>query len=136
VLPPRPWPSAPHLPRLLTQALLQVLANAIDAIEPGGTISLAHADLPEHVGVVVDDDGAGIAPEHVARVLEPFFTTKARAPGLGLHAAQSAMREQGGRVEIGARPEGRGARVVLLLPKGGSRAARPAVPTAGTPERR
>ena len=69
----------------LEQVLLNLLANARDATDHGGTVSIRARPSPEGVSLVVEDTGQGIAPEHLPRVFEPFFSTKASGNGLGLH---------------------------------------------------
>ena len=66
--------------------------------------------------ITVTDDGAGIPVEHLARVTDPFFTTKpvGEGSGLGLAIARRVLEEHGGRLEIASKP-GEGTVVSLLL---------------------
>ena len=76
-------------PRLFEQVLVNLLLNACDACDGGGTVELSvHAD-GDRVTFVVLDDGAGITPEAAARATEPFFTTKPAGQGTGLGLAIS-----------------------------------------------
>jgi CheY-like chemotaxis protein len=113
----------------LQTAVLNLVANARDAMPGGGTITLATmrvprasgltAELPasDYIGIVVWDEGQGMAPEILAHALEPFFTTKeiGKGTGLGLSMVYSAMRQVGGSVHIESEL-GRGTRVQLILP--------------------
>ena len=121
----RDFESAPHVqgdPDELSQLFLNVLANATDAVEQGGTIRVRTAcsesiTKPGHVTVEVEDDGPGIAPESRDRVFEPFFTTKdiGRGTGLGLSIAYGIARRHGGQMEIRCPAHG-GTIVLVTLP--------------------
>jgi len=128
-------------------ALLNLIVNAKDAVENGGSVTL-RADrvrmnpgqLPEieagdYVRVSVIDTGVGMTPEVVARALEPFFTTKeiGKGTGLGLAQVYGFARQSGGQVQIESSP-GAGTAVSLFLPVADA-AAEPASPEE-TPEPR
>jgi PAS domain S-box-containing protein len=108
----------------LKQAFSNILANAIDAAGPDGSIVIDAHCLPANskgaVEVIVADSGAGIAPDTVERVFEPFFTTKKDVgTGLGLWVTKEIIERHGGTITI--RPangyEGfKGAAFVLHLP--------------------
>jgi signal transduction histidine kinase len=104
----------------LEQALLNLAANASDAMPDGGTLtistSLAGVD-ESHVRIVVGDTGAGMPPEVVARASEPFFTTKSKGEGtgLGLSTVHSIVTDAGGTVRIDS-AEGAGTTVTIDLP--------------------
>jgi PAS domain S-box-containing protein len=105
----------------LRQAVSNLVANAIDAVEPGGKITVsAHAapDSPRGmVELVVADDGPGIAPEHKDRLFEPFFTTKRDVgTGLGLWAAKGIIERHGGSIGTLSRSGESGAAFVIQLP--------------------
>jgi two-component system NtrC family sensor kinase len=104
-------------PGLLNQALLNLVSNAIDAIEGPGQLALAtFAEGDEYV-ITVSDTGEGI-PEHLReRVLEPFFTTKpvGQGTGLGLSITYSIVRKHGGTLQL-ARREGKGTVATIRLP--------------------
>jgi two-component system NtrC family sensor kinase len=89
-------------PALLNQALLNVTANAVDAMTGPGTLRItAGADGGTYV-IAVADEGAGI-PDHLReRVLEPFFTTKpvGQGTGLGLSITYSIVKKHGGSIEL------------------------------------
>jgi signal transduction histidine kinase len=104
-------------PTLLNQALMNLVANAIDAIADAGTITIDVSVASDGYVVDVSDTGPGI-PEHLRdRVLEPFFTTRpvGQGTGLGLSITDSIVRKHGGTMEFGD-AEGGGARVTLRMP--------------------
>jgi len=105
-------------PQQLQQVFLNLVMNAAQAIGESGTIRIATApDGPERVVVHVEDDGAGVAPEHLERIFDPFFTTKAvgEGLGLGLAIAHGIVRRHGGEIRVESRL-GRGTRMSVHLP--------------------
>jgi signal transduction histidine kinase len=115
--PDGPAPAAPHYPIRLTQALLNLLVNAVEAIGDEGRVTLRWLHERDEVGIAVDDDGHGLSEEVQQRLREPFFTSKAGGTGLGLLIVRSIMEEHGGRFELLAGPQGGGASGRLLLPR-------------------
>lgn len=101
--------------RMIGQALENLVANALQAVEGRGTrvCVLAHRELG-HVAIEVRDDGPGIPPAQREEVFEPFFTTKTRGTGLGLPIARKNAEVHGGSLELDDAPEG-GARFTLRL---------------------
>ncbi len=117
---------APGLPmleadsRLLRQALVNVMVNAIQALPHGGTVTLRAraAELSHGVSAVdleVEDTGVGVASVDLSRVFEPFFTLKATGTGLGLAVVRRIIEEHGGTVALRAGAHG-GAVFVARLP--------------------
>ena len=104
-------------PRALAQVLRGLLKNALQASPPGAGVRLTAERLGEQLRVVVEDDGAGMDAQMLARVGEPFFTTKApgEGMGLGLFLTRALLEQLGGALELQSRP-GQGTRVALVLP--------------------
>jgi signal transduction histidine kinase len=111
---------APHLPklrgdaRLLIHVLVNLLLNACDAAQQ---VKLAVGIEGAMLAFRVSDNGAGMAPEVAARVLEPFFSTKPaeRGTGLGLAIAHEIVKMHRGTLRIESRPQ-QGTQVTVLLP--------------------
>jgi len=75
-------------PEQMTQVILNVVLNAIQASPSGGRVRIRESAEPGWAQIEVIDEGPGIAPEHLSRIFDPFFTTKARGTGLGLATSQ------------------------------------------------
>jgi signal transduction histidine kinase len=109
-------------PMQMEQALLELVANALDAMPEGGTLRLAAhtGDGPSpspEVLVEVSDTGGGIPEQVLPSVCEPFFTTREEGTGLGLAIAKRYVEQNGGRLEILSTP-GTGTTVRVRLPTG------------------
>ena len=113
-------PLVPADPQQVRQVLLNLFANASDAMPQGGTLTLRASPAPGGCTFEIGDDGVGIAPEDLPRVMEPFFTTKAegKGTGLGLAICRRAMQEHGGTISLESQL-GRGTTVRLFLPVAG-----------------
>ncbi len=87
----------------INQVLMNLLANAADAVQPGGHIVVRTETLPgERVAFEVQDDGCGIAPDCLERIFDPFFTTKepGKGTGLGLSISYGVVIRHGGTVTV------------------------------------
>lgn len=102
----------------LSRAFANLLLNAAEAMRGEGAVTVVLRVLGEAVEARISDTGPGIAAEHMERIWEPDFTTRARGTGLGLALVRQTVQAHGGRVDARNRPEG-GAefRVVLPLPR-------------------
>jgi PAS domain S-box-containing protein len=118
----------------IVHALLNLVENGIDAASEGeGWVRVELEAMPDAVIVRVVDGGPGILPEHRARVLEPFFTTKApgEGTGLGLGIAASFVERNGGSLRL--HPQARPTTFVMSLPRvQGSAASRSASSSSTT----
>jgi len=105
----------------ISQVLLNLINNAIDALEPGGRITLStrriDSSLTERsVEVEVKDNGAGIAPDLLEQIFEPFFSTKgSNGTGLGLSICKGIIDNHEGQIRVDSRL-GRGTTFTLALP--------------------
>jgi two-component system, NtrC family, sensor kinase len=120
---------AADLPRLdcvptqISQVLLNLLINAIQAVEEagrpeGGHVRIATRAEGGYQVVEVEDDGVGIAPEQIPNLFDPFYTTKpvGEGTGLGLAISHGIVTGHGGRIEVESRP-GRGTCFRVFLPE-------------------
>jgi len=101
----------------LTQALLNLVINAIQAIEREGKVEITAILDPasERMSIAVQDTGPGIPARRESAIFEPFFTTKSEGSGLGLWIVQQIITAHGGEVEAHNGP-GSGAVFTLQLP--------------------
>ncbi|HEY1340357.1 MAG TPA: ATP-binding protein, partial [Bryobacteraceae bacterium] len=115
----------------LQQVFLNLFLNARDAMTAGGALEVRTWSEGSGVKIEVADTGSGIAPEHLHRIYDPFFTTKAarKGTGLGLSVTYGIIQEHGGSIEVSNRRSG-GARFRLDLPLARGAAARKPVNAA------
>lgn len=104
-------------PQQLNQVFTNLLLNAIHAISGEGTIVLRTERSAGTIAISVEDSGTGIAPDHLASIFEPGFTTKGSrvGMGLGLPIARQSVDLHGGRIDVRSEP-GRGTTFTVLLP--------------------
>ena len=101
----------------LQQVFLNLFLNARDAMDAGGTLTIRAFTDGRFARIDVADTGQGISPEHLERIYDPFFTTKAarKGTGLGLSVTYGIVREHGGTIEVDSRL-GAGSRFRVELP--------------------
>jgi signal transduction histidine kinase len=108
-------------PGLLRQILINLLANAFDAVERGGKVSLgAGLENGDDVVITISDTGPGIPADDLRRIFEPFYTTKGRGKGtgLGLAICRELVAALGGSIAVESTP-GRGSTFSVRLPRYG-----------------
>lgn len=106
----------------LKQVFLNILLNAIQSLDSGGSITLTVAEpetRPHWISVAVRDTGSGIPAKDLGRVFDPFYTTKTGGTGLGLSISYGIVSKHGGDIGIDSRTDGpdRGTRVTVYLPE-------------------
>ena len=117
----------------LDQVLVNLAANARDAMPGGGTLTIATAATDDRVMLRVNDTGTGMDAATLASAFEPFFTTKgSRGTGLGLAVVQNVVREAGGTVACESEL-GRGTAFVLTFPASAAPLEGPPVEPDGAP---
>ncbi len=101
----------------LKQVLLNLIRNAREAMQAGGTLTLKAQAHDGEVEIAVSDEGPGVPPEVQARLFEPFFSTKQGGTGLGLSLSRQIVQAHRGSLKLESAP-GKGATFVMRLPKG------------------
>ncbi len=113
----------------LQQAFVNLFLNALEAMGPNGTLSVATEILPRgtasgmlaeaadlaQLRLTIKDNGLGIAPENMQRLFEPFFTTKPNGTGLGLLITRRIIQEHHGAITVQSEPD-KGTIFQILLP--------------------
>jgi signal transduction histidine kinase len=117
-------PEIEHDSDQIHQVLLNLLLNAIQAIDGAGRITVEIETRAQSAVISVSDTGRGILPEHLPNIFRPFYTTKGNGTGLGLSLARRIVEEHHGHIEVSS-TVGKGSKFVVLLPF--SRAAAHAV---------
>ncbi|MFZ1199949.1 MAG: ATP-binding protein [Desulfobacterales bacterium] len=116
----QPLPVVSADPEQLKEVLVNIIVNACEAMGRGGAITL-HEEVagddaaPPQARIRISDNGPGIPPHIIERILQPFFTTKEQGTGLGLSIAARIIMEHGGRIDVSS-PPGRGAIFLISLP--------------------
>jgi signal transduction histidine kinase len=100
----------------LKQVFFNLMKNAMEAMQPGGRLSIKVRADDDSVYVAIADTGTGIRADDLTRLFQPYHTTKVSGHGLGLMIVQRIMRDHGGRVGIESK-EGIGTVVTLQFPQ-------------------
>ncbi|RMG97056.1 MAG: PAS domain-containing protein [Deltaproteobacteria bacterium] len=102
----------------LEQVVLNLVANAVDAMPRGGTVRVGVRTEGDRAVVEVQDAGVGIDPDVLPRIFDPFFSTKdvGKGTGLGLAISYGIVEEHGGTIQVESKP-GEGTRFAVLLPR-------------------
>jgi PAS domain S-box-containing protein len=104
-------------PTLMRQSFLNLLINAVEALEGDGRISVSvNSTGSDSVNVLIEDNGHGIPPDVMPKIFLPFYTTKSHGTGLGLSLVQKIVLAHNGRIEVQSLPAG-GTRFSITLPK-------------------
>jgi signal transduction histidine kinase len=112
---------APDLPEVehdsdqIHQVLLNLLLNAVQAMEAAGTVRVEIGSRDDCASVSVTDTGRGIPEQNLSHIFRPFYTTKGNGTGLGLSLARRIVEEHHGRIEVGS-VVGKGSKFEVLLP--------------------
>ncbi|MDP3177169.1 MAG: ATP-binding protein [Spirochaetaceae bacterium] len=101
--------------RLMKQAILNLVKNAIAAMPGGGRLGLAVERKDDDILISVNDSGVGIPEEDLPKIFEPYFTTKENGTGLGLTITFKIVKEHRGEIAVKSRP-GQGSTFTVSLP--------------------
>ncbi len=107
-------------PNHLTQVLLNLMLNGLQAMPEGGTLTLEAKTSNSNFLIAVTDTGTGIAPENLSRIFEPYFTTKPQGSGLGLAISRRIIEAHGGTITV-SNQAGGGCRFEVSLPLNGAK---------------
>ena len=112
-------------PSQLKQVFLNILINAIQAIDNNGEINVSIEDnenteivsysVEEEIYIIIIDNGKGIDPEEIDKIFDPFYTTKDDGTGLGLSISYGIINRHGGDIKIRSKA-GEGTTVIISLP--------------------
>jgi signal transduction histidine kinase len=108
-------PEIEHDSDQIHRVLLNLLLNAIQAIEGSGRVTVELQPRAQTVAITISDTGRGILPEHLPNIFRPFFTTKGNGTGLGLSLARRIVEEHHGHIEVTS-AVGEGSKFVVSLP--------------------
>jgi len=103
----------------LRQAFVNIALNACEAMNAGGRLRVVGRQAGQMVELEFADTGPGIPPEHLSRILDPFFTTKEKGTGLGLSVVDGLIDRHGGKLDIQSEV-GVGTTVTIRLPIAGA----------------
>jgi len=104
-------------PEKLTQALINIMRNGMQAMGQGGILRVDTKPLKDHVEVTISDSGSGIPPEQMEKIFNYYYTTKEKGVGLGLPIAHRIIEAHEGQLKIESRV-GAGTKVTVTLPVG------------------
>ena len=108
-------PEVEHDSDQIHQVVLNLLLNAVQAMEGAGTVRVEIGPRDNYAGVVVSDTGRGIPAQNLANIFRPFYTTKGNGTGLGLSLARRSVEDHHGRIEVSS-VVGQGSQFTVLLP--------------------
>jgi two-component system sensor kinase FixL len=102
-------------PDRLKQVLMNIISNAMQAMENGGAVSITTQRLLESVLIRITDQGIGMTEHQMLRIFEPFYTTRQKGSGLGLAISYKIVQAHGGDISAASAP-GKGTSFVITLP--------------------
>jgi signal transduction histidine kinase len=122
---------------LLRQIVVNLISNALDAVDRTGTVAITASAEDTDVLITVSDTGHGIAPDDLRRIFEPFYTTKGRGKGtgLGLAICRQLTAALGGSISVESQP-GQGSTFYVRLPRDGAPAGASTTSTTSTTQPR
>jgi signal transduction histidine kinase len=108
----------------MTQTLVNLALNGIQAMRPGGVLSISTTVTGDEVRLAVSDTGVGVPEDQLEKIFRPFYTTKHQGTGLGLAITRGIVDRHGGRLEVVSRP-GEGSTFTLVFATPATEAAAP-----------
>lgn len=115
---PPPLLLAPVAGQEMKQVVLNLLTNALEAVDAGGNVQVELRRRPQHVEMIVTDDGCGMTDEVMSHLYEPFFTSRetGQGTGLGLAITYRIVTDHDGRIDAESHGPGRGSTFRVTLP--------------------
>jgi two-component system sensor kinase FixL len=110
-----PLPAVNFDPKQVHQVLINLLKNALEAMDQGGEITITSRVKGANAEISLADTGQGLAPEVAANIFQPYFTTKDKGTGLGLAISQGIIQAHGGIILVESTP-GKGTTFTIQLP--------------------
>ncbi len=106
----------------IRQVILNLVANALQAMSPGGVLKITLNETADQIDLAFQDDGCGMAPETLQKLFEPFFTTKdaGQGTGLGLSLTRKIIESHGGSIAASSPGIGQGSTFRVRLPRAAS----------------
>ncbi|MBM3302503.1 MAG: PAS domain-containing sensor histidine kinase, partial [Deltaproteobacteria bacterium] len=113
-------PEIPGDPAQLNQVIVNLIINALQAMESGGRLTVRTLADKEHISLIVEDTGIGMNEEVLKHIFTPFFTTKevGQGTGLGLPVVHGIVASHGGFINVESKPN-QGSRFEIQLPLAG-----------------
>jgi signal transduction histidine kinase len=103
-------------PELLHRAISNLVLNAMDSMQNGGTLTLRTRRDRSGIVIEIADTGSGLTPEECERIFTPYYTSKQHGTGLGLAIVQSVVSDHGGKISVRSDP-GQGTTFAVGLPE-------------------
>jgi two-component system, NtrC family, sensor kinase len=105
-------------PQEMKQVVLNLITNALDSMDDGGTVRVSLTSTTQQIALVVRDDGCGMSEEVLQHLFEPFYTRRrdGQGTGLGLSITYRIIEEHGGRIEPFSEGPGKGSTFTITLP--------------------
>jgi signal transduction histidine kinase len=109
---------APVNAQEIKQVVLNLVTNALDSVDAGGTLTIQLTRAPDFAEMIFTDNGCGMTGEVLKHLFEPFFTRKrsGQGTGLGLSIVYRIVSEHGGQIEANSAGPGRGSQFHVTLP--------------------
>jgi len=102
-------------PDKLKQVFINIITNAIQAMENGGTVTVITKKLTDGVEITIEDEGKGMSEEELLHIFEPFYTTRDSGSGLGLAISYRIIEAHKGEIKAISEP-GKGTKFIIKLP--------------------
>jgi signal transduction histidine kinase len=103
----------------IQQVVLNLVSNGLEAMDPGGTMTITITEQIDHVTLIITDDGCGMTQQVIDNLFEPFFTQRrnGRGTGLGLSITHRIVTDHGGSIQVESPGPGRGSTFRVRLPR-------------------